>query len=172
MSRNLHALLLGCVMTTSWSGTAGSAEPVRYVLRFPAPQTHYVEVEARIPAAGSPEVELMMAVWTPGSYLVREYARHLEDISAKGPDGKPLAMAKGRKNRWRVQAAGAAEVVVSYRVYARTMSVQGNWVDSSFALLNGAGTFLTLAGSSARPHEVTLVPAEAWKTSVTGLPAA
>jgi predicted metalloprotease with PDZ domain len=159
-------------MATLWSGTAGSAEPVRYVLRFPAPQTHYVEVEAHFPAEGAREVELMMAVWTPGSYLVREYARHLEEISAKGPDGKPLAMAKVRKNRWRVQAAGAAEVVVAYRVYARTMSVQGNWVDSSFALLNGAGTFLTLAGSSPRPHEVSLILPEGWKTTVTGLPAA
>jgi predicted metalloprotease with PDZ domain len=161
-------------MTMLWSGNAGSAEPIRYVLRFPAPQTHYVEVEAHIPApaGGSPEVELMMAVWTPGSYLVREYARHLEDISAKSADGKPLALAKVRMNRWRVQAAGAGEVIVSYRVYARTMSVQGNWVDSSFALLNGAGTFLTLAGPSARPHEVTLVLPDAWKASVTGLPAA
>jgi predicted metalloprotease with PDZ domain len=159
-------------MTTLWPGPAESAEPIRYLLRFPAPQTHYVEVEARVPTGGSPEVELMMAVWTPGSYLVREYARHLEDISAQGPDGKPLTLAKVRKNRWRVQTAGAAEVIVSYRIYARTMSVQGNWVDSSFALLNGAGTFLTVSGSTPRPHEVALVLPEAWKTSITGLPAA
>jgi predicted metalloprotease with PDZ domain len=159
-------------MAISWSGTAGSAEPVRYVLRFPAPQTHYVEVEARIPTGGSPDVELMMAVWTPGSYLVREYARHLEDVSARGPDGKTLEISKVRKNRWRVRAAGAGEVIVSYRVYARTMSVQGNWIDGSFALLNGAGTFLTVAGSPPRPHEVTLELPGEWKTSVTGLPAA
>ena len=53
------------------------------------------------------------------------------------------------------RTGGAGEVIVSYRVYARTMSVQGNWVDSSFALLNGAATFLTLAGSglaTARGH--------------------
>ena len=114
----------------------------------------------------------MMAVWTPGSYLVREYARHLEGISAQDPGGKPLDLAKVRKNRWKVQTGGAGRVTVSYRVYSRTMSVQGNWVDGSFAMLNGAATFLTLAGSLARPHEVTLVLPPGWKTSVTGLPAA
>jgi predicted metalloprotease with PDZ domain len=46
-------------------------EAISYTLRFPAPQTHYVEVEARFPTGGRPEIELAMAVWTPGSYLVR-----------------------------------------------------------------------------------------------------
>ena len=49
------------------------------------------------------------------------------------------------------------------------MSVQGNWVDGSFALLNGAATFLTLAGSEPRPHEVSLVLPPDWRTSMTGL---
>ena len=55
-----------------------------------------------------------------------------------------------RKNRWKIKTGGAGEITVSYRVYARTMSVQGNWVDRSFALLNGAATFLTLAGPEPR----------------------
>ena len=159
-------------MTTLLPDPAEAVEPIRYVLRFPAPQTHYVEVEASVPTGGAAEVELMMAVWTPGSYLVREYARHLESISAQDPGGKSLDLAKIRKNRWKLRTGGAGVVTVSYRVYSRTMSVQGNWVDGSFAMLNGAATFLTIAGSSARPHEVTLVLPKGWKTSVTGLPAA
>ena len=52
--------------------------PIRYTLCFPAPHTHYVEVEATIPTGAKPFIELAMAVWTPGSYLVREYARHVD----------------------------------------------------------------------------------------------
>jgi predicted metalloprotease with PDZ domain len=163
---------VGFFMMSVLSEHAAAAEPIRYVLRFPAPRSHYVEVEARIPVAGAVDAELMMAVWTPGSYLVREYARHVEDLTAAGPDGKVLAMAKVRKNRWRVGTGGAKEIRVAYKVYCRTMSVQGNWVDGSFAMLNGAGTFLTLADPSPRPHEVSLVLPPAWKASVTGLPAA
>src|SRR5271166_3390276 len=132
------SIVLGFVMMIAAPNLAESAEPIRYLLRFPAPQTHYVEVEARIPARAAAEVELMMAVWTPGSYLVREYARHLEEIQAAAPDGKSLELSKVRKNRWRVKTGGAAEIKAAYRVYGRAMSVQGNWVDGSFALLNGA----------------------------------
>ena len=41
-------------------------EPIRYTLSFPNPHTHYVEVRAEVPTSGRDEVELMMAVWTPG----------------------------------------------------------------------------------------------------------
>ena len=47
-------------------------DPIRYTLRFPSPHTHYVEVRAEVPTCGRDEVELMMAVWTPGSYLIRD----------------------------------------------------------------------------------------------------
>ncbi len=114
----------------------------------------------------------MMPVWTPGSYLVREYARHLEDLRAVARGGKTLDVARVNKNRWRVTTDGAAEVIVTYRIYGRAMSVQGNWIDASFALLNGAATFLTLADQAPRPHEVSLELPAPWRTSVTGLPRA
>jgi predicted metalloprotease with PDZ domain len=159
-------------MTTLTTTEGRSAEPIRYVLRFPAPQTHYVEVEARIPTDGRAEVEVMMPVWTPGSYLVREFAKNIDRLAATTPDGRPLSAPKSRKNRWKIATDGAAQIKLSYRVYSRTMSVQSNWVDASFAMLNGAATFLTLADSPPRPHEVTVEPASGWKESVTGLPAA
>ena len=115
----------------------------------------------------------MMAVWTPGSYLVREYARHRRGHLGQRPGRE----APGARRRCGRTAGGCrprapAEVIVSYRVYARTMSVQGNWVDGSFALLNGAGTFLTLADSARSAARGDAGPARGWKTSVTGLPAA
>lgn len=62
--------------------TAAPLEAIGYTLSFPAPHTHYVEVEASVPTGRKPSVELMMAVWTPGSYLVREYERNVENLSA------------------------------------------------------------------------------------------
>ena len=146
----------------------GAQEPLRYKLRFPQPHTHYVEVTAQVPAGG-PEVEVYMAVWTPGSYLVREYSRFVEDFRARGAQGRALRWEKTRKNRWKIQTGGASSVEVSYRVYAREMSVQGNWVDGGFAMLNGAPTFITLAGGEKRPHEVRLELPAAWKKSISGM---
>jgi len=146
--------------------------PVRYTVRFRDARTHYVSVEACLPVEGQAEVEIFLPVWTPGSYLVREYSRNLEGISVADPAGKPLQFSKSRKNRWRVETGGAPEIRFSYRVYCREMSVRTNWVEDSFALLNGAPTFVTLPECLARPHELRLELPPEWKTTVTGLPEA
>jgi len=143
--------------------------PVRYLVRFPEPRTHYLSVEAFLPSGGQSEVEVFMPVWTPGSYLVREYARNIEAISATDPAGNPLSFAKSRKNRWKVRTGGANEIRFAYRVYCREMSVRTNWVEESFALLNGAPTFVTLTECLALPHEVRLDLPPQWQMTMTGL---
>jgi predicted metalloprotease with PDZ domain len=158
------------VLAAAATGAAQSAEPIRYTLSFPAPQTHYVEVEASVPTSAQPAIEVMMAVWTPGSYLVREYSRNVEALTARAPDGKALPVIKTVKNRWRVTTGGAPRVTVSYRVYSREMTVRNNWVDADFAMLNGAATYVTLPDRGPRPHEVTLNLPAAWKTSISGMP--
>ena len=162
------ACLLLCV--PAGSALAQSVEPITYTLRFPAPHTHYVSVEASVPTGGRPQIELMMAVWTPGSYLVREFARHVEAVTAWTVGGAPLAVEKSRKNRWRVSTDGIDRIVVSYLVYGREMSVRTNWIEEDFAILNGAPTFLTLADDDTdRPHDVTLELPTGWSRSLTGL---
>src|SRR4051794_16628976 len=143
--------------------------PIRYLLTFPAPQTHYVEIAASIPTRGRSEVELMMAVWTPGSYLVREFERNVEAVTASAA-GRQLTIAKSDKNRWRVTTDGAATIDLRYRVYGHEMSVRTNWIEAGFARLNGAPTFITLTDGLDLPHEVTIVPAAGWKRSLTSLP--
>ena len=156
--------------TSAQPGRAAAPQPIRYTLSFPAPHTHYVEVEALVPTDGKPAIELMMAVWTPGSYLVREFSRHVESVTAES-GGLARVVVKTAKNRWRVATGGAPAVVVRYRVYGREMSVRTNFIESDFALLNGAPTFLTLADEQPpRPHEVLLKLPPSWQSSMTGLP--
>ena len=159
-------------LTGPTTPVAQSLDPISYTVRFPAPATHYAEVEAVVPVDGQPTVELMMAAWTPGSYLIREYARHVEAVTAATPAGQALAVVKPSKNRWRIDTGGADRIAVTYRVYCREMSVRTNWVEADFAMLNGAPTFLTPAGSAPRPHDVRVEPAAGWSEIVTALPPA
>ena len=172
MSGRLLAVLFMTYATSALAQTTAqtTAEPLRYSLSFPAPQTHYVEVSAEVPTGGRADVELMMAVWTPGSYLVREYSRHVEAVTAAGPDGRARPVEKSDKNRWRVTTGGARTVTVKYRVYGREMSVRTNWIDAGFALINGAPTFMTLPDGIARPHEVVINLPQGWRRSLSGLP--
>ncbi len=144
--------------------------PIQYTVRFPAAKNNYVDVEARVPTGGRASIEMMMPVWTPGSYLVREYARNVEALAAAS-GARPLTIEKTTKNRWRVTTLGAPEVTLTYRVFSHELTVRNNWVDADFALLNGAQTFITLADDGGpRQHEVRLELPPAWKTSVTGMP--
>ncbi len=170
MPRALTSTVVTLALAAGGLHGARMPEPISYTLRFPAAQTHYVEVEASVPTDGRPEVELLMAVWTPGSYLVREYSRNVEAISAATEAGRPLAIEKTAKNRWRVRTGGEPRIVVRYRVYSREMSVRTNFVDSAFAILNGAPTFLTREGAQDRPHDVRVVLPPDWKLSVSPLP--
>ena len=166
----LASVLVAMIAAGTSAAHAQTVEPIAYTVRFPEPHTHYMVVDASVPTGGRTEIELMMAVWTPGSYMVREFSRHVEALSARTSDGRSLATRKSRKNRWRIATGGAARIEVSYRVYAREMSVRTNWIDVDFAMLNGAPTFLTLADDdTARPHDVRLVLPAAWTASVTAL---
>ena len=85
-------------------------EPVRYRVRFPAPETHLFELEATFPAdvfAGGDAV-FWLPVWTPGSYLVREFARHVERVAAADAAGAKLACERLDKRSWRVGGAAGA----------------------------------------------------------------
>ncbi|HUE85489.1 MAG TPA: PDZ domain-containing protein [Vicinamibacterales bacterium] len=170
MTRTLAALACVIVVAMTASGPihAQADAPIRYTLRFPAAQTHYMEVEAVYPTGGRPQVELFMAVWTPGSYLIREYQRHVEDVAARGSGGA-LSVQKSAKNRWRVDTGGAPAVTVSYRVYGREMTVRNNWIEHGFAMLNGAPTFISLVDGLARTHEVRIELPSQWKASATAL---
>ncbi len=164
----LGALLL---LATTRLGAQG-LPPVRYTVRMPAPATHYLEVEASYPANGTPTLELMMPVWTPGSYLVREFARNVENVRATSSSGTALPVNKTRKNRWAIDAPRTGRVTLSYRVYAHERAGRLDWMEESFALINGAPTFITLDERAHRPHEVQLVLPGGWQKSITSMPPA
>jgi predicted metalloprotease with PDZ domain len=151
--------------------TPSGGEALRYTLSFPEAGAHMIDVSAELPTAGAAELTLFMPVWTPGSYLVREYSRHVEGVQATGPDGAPLKVTKISKNRWVVSAQGLDAVQVRYRVYARELGVQTNFVDPELAVLNGAPTFLSVVGRGDTPHTVKLEKPAAWASCETGLDA-
>lgn len=160
------------ILLAALGGSAQDMEPIRHTLRFPDARNNYVEVESVYPTGGTPDLEVFMAVWTPGSYLVREYARNIDRVAAIDDAGVPLAVSKISKNRWRVMTGGASHVTLRYPIYCREMSVRTNFVDSSFAMLQGAATYLSLVGQNERPHQIHVELPPEWKQAVSALPAA
>jgi predicted metalloprotease with PDZ domain len=168
MFRRIVLIFFTCLAVAS----AADRAPVQYTLRFPDAKNHYLDVEAEIPTDGQDAVTLFMPVWTPGSYLVREYARNIVALVAQTEDGLPLQVEKISKNRWTVAASGQARVRIGYRLFARDVNVRGNWIEHDFALINGAPTFLSVADDYQRPYTVRVELPPGWTSIQTPLPSA
>ena len=136
-------------------------EAVHYRVSMLRPHSHLFEVEATFPA-GPDVLDALLPVWTPGSYLVREFARHVQDLSAMGPGGEPLAVQRVDKRTWRVQAKGRA-VTLRYRVYANELTVRTSHLDGSHGYFNGATLFLHTEATRGLEHLVTVDAPAGWR---------
>jgi predicted metalloprotease with PDZ domain len=137
---------------------------MRYRLAVPEPHTHLLHVEAEVEAPGE-ACELVLPVWTPGSYLVREFARHLEGLAAEDGEGRPLALERRDKHRFLVRARGAARAVLRYRVYANELTVRTCHADGTHAFVNGAAVFPYVPGRERERHVVEVRPPPGWRVS-------
>ncbi|MCU0685749.1 MAG: PDZ domain-containing protein [Polyangiaceae bacterium] len=105
---------------------------------------------------------LFMPVWAPGSYMIREFSRHVEGV--RGYAGAAtLRVRKARKNAWAIATGGATEVRVSYFVYAAELSVRTNHVDDTHAYWNGPATYLVPEGAQFASLQVSARMPEGWR---------
>ena len=142
---------------------------IGYTVSMTRPWTHLLEVEMRVRWEQMPaQLELKMPVWTPGSYLIREYARHVQDLSAANASGTGLKWEKINKNTWQIIPGAAKEVVVRYKVYANELTVRTNELNSEHAFWNNSALLLFPAGQLAAPSTVRVIPYGNWKVA-TGL---
>jgi predicted metalloprotease with PDZ domain len=140
---------------------------IAYRLSVATPHAHLCEVEAvfsAVDALGT-EIELCMAAWTPGSYLIREYGRHVQDLTCRDEEGRELVVTKVAKATWRVSLAGGRDLVASYRVYGHELSVRTNHIDGSHAFLNGAPTYLWIDALRRESAEVTVDVPAGWSVT-------
>lgn len=161
----LVVMLLGMTQIEATSQEVPAA--IEYTVDLSNVRNHYLHITADVPVRGD-QTELMMAVWTPGSYLVREYARHIDTLEMTS-GGKKVEFEKIRKNRWMVETGGIKSFKVSYRLYCNEMSVRTNWVGKQYAMINGAPTFLTVVDRLDEAHHVKLKMPRNWKRSATSL---
>jgi predicted metalloprotease with PDZ domain len=150
-----------------------NAPEIGYTVSMPKPHTHLLEVEARLryTASATASVDLIMPVWTPGSYLVREFARHVQDFAAQDGGGRVLQWSKLNKNTWRVETTGARELRVRYSVYADELTVRTNELNDRHAFWNNAALLMYPDGFLGAPSTLHVEPFDGWRIA-TGLPAA
>ena len=142
---------------------------VSYRIDVSATHAHTFAVELVVQQPAS-EVNLSLPVWIPGSYLVREFARHVSAMSAAQGE-RAVTLQQLDKASWRMRCEGNESLVVRYRVYAFDPSVRSCFLDAERGFFNGTGVFLRVTGREHEAHAVSLagVPG-GWSVATTLAP--
>jgi len=156
-------------VTPSSTDSSCSAPQIEYLVQMPQPWTHHFHVTMTVAGLESEEIHLAMPVWTPGSYLVREFARNVRGFSATDEAGDNLRWHKSAKNRWTVHSRRVSKLKVTYQVYAFERSVRTSFLDDTGGIINGASVFMFVEGHSECPHILRIEPFPSWGQITTGL---
>lgn len=102
---------------------------------------------------------IALPVWTPGSYLIREFSKNLQHLKAR--QGSVICQAHQiDKCSWEVQSKLQKPLIITYEIYARDNSVRASWLDAERGFFNGASMFLRVEGHTSAPHELELIPSK------------
>jgi predicted metalloprotease with PDZ domain len=173
----LTAVLLACAIVAGVSNahaqtTSPLSPDISYTVAMSKPHTHLFEVEIQVKVAANLQVpnetDLIMPVWTPGSYMIREFGRHVQDFAADA-GGRALDWTKVDKATWRVKTGGARQWRATYRVYANELSVRTSELNSDHAFWNNTTVLMHPGGYLKAPSTLRVVPQTGWKVA-TGLP--
>lgn len=132
---------------------------------------HQYRVTLRIATPAAQQL-VSLPVWIPGSYLVREFAKNLQELNAR-QNGQPIAVQQLSKHQWLLDCSANAPVELSYLVNAYDTSVRTAWLDQRRGFFNGTSLLLRVHGQEAQPHQLRISPSAQvpdWKLA-TGLSA-
>lgn len=163
-------LLLAALLIAVGQGrSTAAALDLVYTVSFTKPATHLYEVEFDIGNLREPSIDLQIPVWTPGSYLIREYARNIQDFEALDESGRPLRWTKKDKATWHVEttalATSAKRIRARYRVYANELTVRTSHLDSTHAYFNPASLLMYVKGETDKPSRLKINAPQGWKVT-------
>ena len=131
---------------------------LRYRIWPKDPAAHLYEVIMTVADPDPSGQVLAMPAWIPGSYMIRDYAKHVVTIRAES-DGLDVPLEKLDKSRWRA-APVDRELTVIAEIYAHDHSVRGAHLDTNHAYFNGTCVFLSADGHEHTPCELEIAPPE------------
>jgi len=126
---------------------------IEYRVRLADLNRHLIEVECRIDAPAAVE-RVSLPSWIPGSYLLREFARHIVAITAQS-DNSATSLTKTDSSTWEIRGA-SGKLVVVIRVHALDLSVRGAYLDDQRGFFNGTCVYLRVERREAEPVSVVL----------------
>ena len=132
------------------------AAALTYTITPKDPAAHLFEVQVAVAQPDPEGQEFAMPAWIPGSYMIRDYARHVVGVRAES-DGRDVTVEKLDKSRWRT-APVDRELTLVLDIFAHDESVRGAHLDLTHAFFNGPCVFPAVVGQEDREASVRIEP--------------
>jgi predicted metalloprotease with PDZ domain len=123
-----------------------------YLVEIPEPHTHIVKVTLKGEKNSQDMLQIFMPSWSPGSYLMREYARNVRNFKATNEKGEYLFFEQKAKGIWDIDWSKSEikhksnHFEISYELYCHELTVRTSHVDDSHAFLHGPSVFMGVLG--------------------------
>ncbi len=141
---------------------------VNYLLEIDNPQTHQVKLRVHISQNSLNEIELFLPSWSPGSYLMREYSKHLSKFKILDSKGSFIGYEKIKKGAWVLKNA-PSEFYVEYLIYCHELTVRTSHVDNSHAFLHLPCLLIGVSNQEILSPQIELRFPALWSKVITGL---
>lgn len=145
------------------------AGEIAYTLKMEKPQDHYFQVEMELSNFSEKEITVKMPIWSPGSYLAREFAKNVDLVTAKDENGKSLEVHKTSKNAWLITKGKAKKITVNYEVYAFELTVRTSFLDLTHGFVSGSSVFMYVDGHKKESGSLEVVRYGGFKKITTAL---
>ncbi|MBN2532673.1 MAG: M61 family metallopeptidase [Spirochaetales bacterium] len=139
---NTILILSGGCMTSPGTGKKAYPSGLIYELRMPGPHTHYFHISITIEKPQGDYIDMAMPAWSPGRYIIYDFAKHIHHIEVFSENTKTLLLTRLDKQTWRISGYGRGTLRLTYKVYANYASGTFSHLSSEGALINGASVFM------------------------------
>ncbi|HMY28426.1 MAG TPA: PDZ domain-containing protein [Agitococcus sp.] len=139
-----------------------------YTISTQQPSRHFFQVSLLIRQPEPTGQIVWLPNWILGSYMIRDFARHISSVKAKTANGLLLNVKKLAKNKWQVQAHDG-DIILEYDVYAWDLSVRGAHLDQTHGYFNGTCLLLAVQGKENALHQLNLLTPQglSWRVATT-----
>lgn len=148
---------------------------VQYLVEIEKPETNHVKVTLKIEDMKDTKFKVFLPSWSPGSYLMREYARHIRWFQASQANGEVLFYTQQEKGVWEIDLEKSQvktkqkNFQVSYEIYCKELTVRTSHVDASHAFLHGPSYLMGLVDHQINNPTIEFRFPPAWSKLSTGL---
>ena len=166
MLQNIKKMRYFAVILLLFFTSAGFAQKqIDYQIGWEKPNSHYFHINKKKKKPSGNSVDVRIADWRPGRYMVQHFAKNVLHVKAENEAGKNLPVQKVDKVTWRIDSRGSKRVTVNYLYYADQLDAGASYLDDAEAYFNPITCFMYVPGKEMLPVTLKIDKPEDWRVA-------